>query len=265
MYTTNDYCKSIFNPLLSVRMQSMKKIIVGNWKMYGDPVMAVPLIENIAIQAAKKPEGVEVVVCPPAILISEVARLLIGTDIRLGGQDCHWETEGAFTGNISPVMLKQAGCSYVIVGHSERRQQQLETCEMISRKAAAACRAGLIPIICIGETMVERDTGKAQETVGRQLADSIPKSFKDNDFILAYEPVWAIGTGRAATNDDICQMHAYIHAQSGGKVAVLYGGSVKGANAREILTNEGVSGVLVGGASLKAEEFSAIIAAVNGK
>ncbi len=231
-------------------MKSAKKYIIGNWKMHGDPVMALPLVETIIEQAAKKPDNVEVVLCPPATLIGEVARLLIGTDLHIGGQDCHYEAQGAFTGDISASMLKNAGCSYVIVGHSERRHGHAESSETVRKKAEAALQAGLTPIICIGETLAQREAGQAEVVVGEQLRLSLPPITHNpkpiTHFLLAYEPVWAIGTGRTATADDILAMHTYIHAQTGGARVVLYGGSVKAANAREILTTEGVSGVLVG-------------------
>lgn len=249
-------------------MSDVKTYIVGNWKMNGDAVMALPLVENIAVQAAKKPAQVEIVLCPPATLLHEVARAMIGTDMRLGGQDCHVEASGAFTGDISASMLKESGCSYVIVGHSERRAIHGETNALVSKKATAALNAGLIPIICIGETKAEREAGVAHERVATQLIESIPDAAVKGDFILAYEPVWAIGTGLTATVGDIRDMHHHIlqvvskkTGLANARITVLYGGSVKAANAREILTTDGVSGVLVGGASLKADEFCNIVAA----
>lgn len=236
-------------------MNRSKRTIVANWKMHGSLSMARDFLEVIAQQSFAA--GVEIVICPPATLLYEMAHQITGLDIRVGAQDCHAEKEGAFTGDISAAMLKDAGCGYVIVGHSERRSQHGETSALVKKKAQAALDAGLVPIICIGETLAERQAGRAKEIVGQQLRESLP----EGDFILAYEPVWAIGSGLAATSDDISDMHTYIVSQTHGAHAVLYGGSVKAANAREILTIAGVSGVLVGGASLKAEEFCKIIAA----
>jgi triosephosphate isomerase len=226
--------------------------------MYGNTAMAVPLLENIAQACAGKPEGVEVVLCPPFTLLAEVARHLIGTDIRLGAQDCHHEREGAFTGCISAAMLREAGCSYVITGHSERRRYQQETNAQVQQKARAAQQAGLIPVVCVGETLAEREAGKAEAVVAEQLRDSLPVGGQGH-FLVAYEPVWAIGTGRVPGAEDIAAMHRFITQACGAATPVLYGGSVNAANARDILTTPGVSGVLVGGASLKAEEFCKIV------
>ena len=233
-------------------------IFVANWKMNGSAAMAASLLENIADGMARAGKNHEVVICPPATLLGEAARLLIGTDIHLGGQNCHSQPNGAFTGEISAAMLKEAGCRYVIVGHSERRSLCFENSAAVKQKAEAALAVGLTPIICVGETLSERDAGQAEAVVARQLDESMPKT---GHFLVAYEPVWAIGTGRVPKPDDIRAMHARLAAATGGKAPVLYGGSVNAANAREILTIEAVSGVLVGGASLKAEEFCKIVAA----
>lgn len=236
-------------------MQDNRKLIVGNWKMHGDSAMALLLTEEAATCAAKARDFAQVVLCPPATLMHMVARTMIGSLVHMGGQDCSPAAEGAYTGDISVTQLKEAGCSYVIVGHSERRAMHHETNEIVCAKSKAAIGAGLIPIICIGETLVERDAGKAQEIVSKQLKESLPQGH----FIVAYEPVWAIGTGRNASPADIESMHAHIAANTPKGTQILYGGSVKAANAREILTIKGVSGVLVGGASLKPEEFNVII------
>lgn len=236
--------------------------------MHGSAAMAHPLTLSVADAADKLPPaaGVEVVLCPPFTLLSQVATWLVGSAVRLGAQDCHAQPEGAHTGDISAPMLKDAGCSYVIVGHSERRQNHGETDKQVHRKAAQIIKQGLIPIICIGETADERKEGLAEERVGRQLRDSLPPEAHSGDFVLAYEPVWAIGSGQTPTADDIRRMHAYIKATVAAhtglpeaRIRVLYGGSVKGDNAEAILAIDGVFGVLVGGASLKAEEFSRII------
>jgi triosephosphate isomerase len=246
----------------------MQKFIVGNWKMYGDPAAAHPLVEAVAAHAAKLPAGVQVVVCPPSLLAVQVTSWLIGANVKTGGQDCHAQPEGAFTGDVSARMLADSGCAYVIAGHSERRLHHCETSEMVGHKAAAAIAAGLIPIICIGETAEERDTGIAESVVAAQLRQSIPKQAAAGNFVLAYEPVWAIGSGRTPTQGDIARMHAYIVSVATERtglaaehIAVLYGGSVKAENARGIMAIAGVSGVLVGGASLKANEFCGIISA----
>lgn len=236
--------------------------------MHGDPDMARALAKAAAVQAEKSRATAKVVLCPPATLLHEVSASLSNDTVQTSGQDCSPHAEGAYTGDVSATLLKHAGCSYVIVGHSERRTHHRETSDEVQAKATAAMAAGLVAIICIGETDSERVAGKAEMVVGEQVRKSIPKEAGEGNFILAYEPVWAIGTGKTPTGDDIKQMHAYIISQASeatglapGQISVLYGGSVKASNAKEILATEGVSGVLVGGASLKADEFNAIIAA----
>jgi triosephosphate isomerase len=245
---------------------SLQKTIVGNWKMHGTPESARELARAIA--ACPLPSGVKVVICPPATLFSVVAF----AEVPMGGQDCSAEAEGAFTGDISASMLKEAGCDYVIVGHSERRHYHDETNEDVRNKATQAIAAGLIPIVCIGETAAERDAGNAKKVVGAQVAESLPKFAGEDNVILAYEPVWAIGTGKTPKPEDIRAMHAHILAVAAhetglapSQISVLYGGSVKSANAQEILALNGVSGVLVGGASLKADEFCKIAQAAGMK
>jgi triosephosphate isomerase len=252
----------------------MKKRVVGNWKMYGNPAMAKALVASVAQKSGGFPEA-EVVLCPPHVLLAQVGQWLAGTKVTLGAQDCHIEAEGAFTGDVSAPMLKEVGCSYVIAGHSERRAAYRETDETVRKKAERAIISGLCPIICVGETLEERAGGRAEEVVGRQVRGSIPDAAKassgqKSNFVLAYEPVWAIGSGKIPTMDDIAQMHAYIvsvaskHTGCAPEAAqVLYGGSVKAANAHDILSVKGVAGVLVGGASLKEDEFCSIIAAVK--
>ncbi len=242
-------------------MEKQNTYIIGNWKMHGHRELAEGLLASVA--SAAPAEGATVVVCPPAVLVSAVVATLKGSSVKVGGQDCHHEAEGAFTGDTSAVMLKQMGCRYVIVGHSERRQYHQETSADVNGKAAQAMASGLIPVICIGETLAEREAGQAQAVVEKQIMESIPSG--NGQFLLAYEPVWAIGSGKTPTVLDIRQMHSHIRqvisGHKGTQAAVLYGGSVKAANAAEILGTEGVSGVLVGGASLKADEFCGIIAA----
>jgi triosephosphate isomerase len=204
-------------------------------------------------------------VCPPATLVARFAALAQGSRVAIGGQDCHAEPAGAYTGDIAAEMLKDAGASAVIVGHSERRHDHGETDAMVRAKALAARRAGLLAIVCVGETRAERDAGKTHTIVRAQLDGSLPDGFFD--FVVAYEPVWAIGTGVTPTKDDVFDMHRFIREQLSTRygdaaqgVRILYGGSVKPANAKELLGIDNVDGALVGGASLKADEFLAIAA-----
>lgn len=246
----------------------MTKWIVGNWKMYGEPQMARSLAQAVVQAAARAPQQVQVVLCPPALLVCQLVQAVQGSPVGVGGQDCHTQPEGAFTGNISAPMLKEAGAGYVIVGHSERRALHGESSEQVRQKAAQAISAGLVPIICVGETLAERDSGKALEVVAQQVLASLPENAKAGNFVLAYEPVWAIGSGKTPSTQDIVQMHAHIigvvaaqQEKGSAPVAVLYGGSVKPENAADILSQGEVSGVLVGGASLRAEQFCSIIEA----
>ncbi len=235
------------------------KLIVGNWKMNGLRADGQERVAKLAAAvAAGKSTGYNMVLCPPATLIAVTAWQLKDSVIKLGGQDCHAQASGAFTGDIAAPMLKDLGCSYVIVGHSERRQYHRETSVDVKAKASAVHAAGLTAIICIGETDAERTAGKANEIVASQLADSVPETATVENTVIAYEPVWAIGTGKVASTDDILKMHALIREKSKVKSRILYGGSVKGANAKEILHLANVDGVLVGGASLKADEFMQI-------
>jgi triosephosphate isomerase (TIM) len=208
----------------------------------------------------------EVMVCPPAVIIPRVRSVLKGTKIRTGGQDCHWNPAGAHTGDISADMLKEAGCTAVIVGHSERRTNHAETDEMVQKKAKAAQRAGLTAIICIGETLDERKGGKTLEVVSRQLKGSVPPGAVAANTVIAYEPVWAIGTGLTPTTPEVAEVHAHIRAELGtimgaeaAGTRILYGGSVKPSNAAELMSQPNVNGALVGGASLKAADFLGII------
>ena len=210
-----------------------------------------------------------VVICPPATILAAVARQGATAGILAGGQDCHPAASGAHTGDIAAGMLADAGAQYVIVGHSERRATYGETDDLVRAKAEAAIGAGLKPIICVGETEAERDSGRAEAVVASQLAGSIPDAVGQQALIVAYEPVWAIGTGRTPSNDDIAQMHNSIRAHlverfgdRGNTVHILYGGSLKPQNAREILAIDNVNGGLVGGASLLAKDFVTIISAV---
>ncbi len=243
----------------------MKKYILGNWKMNGSNAFAAQLAGKLAAYAA--PTHTEVVLFPPFTALGIVAQKLMQTPLLLGAQDCSPEADGAFTGDISASLLKDAGCKYVIVGHSERRTLHKETDALIKRKAEAALTAGLTPVICVGESLQERESGKYLESITSQLKNSLPTS-KTGTLLIAYEPVWAIGSGKTPTVPEISEVHKTIatvlsYAKSGAHTAIAYGGSVKAANAKEILSAEGVDGVLVGGASLKAEEFCAIIKAAH--
>jgi triosephosphate isomerase len=239
-------------------------LVAGNWKMNGLSASAGELagiVEGAASLAGKA----DMMVCPPATLIAPFAAKARGTKLAIGGQDCHAKESGAYTGDISAEMLRDAGASAVIVGHSERRQYHAETDADVSAKAEAAWRAGLIAIVCVGETKDERTSGKALDVVGGQLTGSLPAGCTAANLVVAYEPVWAIGTGLTPTTDDVAQMHQFIREQlvarfpgAGEGVRILYGGSVKPSNAAELMGVPNVDGALVGGASLKATDFMGI-------
>jgi triosephosphate isomerase len=240
-------------------------LIAGNWKMNGLSGDLATLDEVIG-GAAQLPASVEVLVCPPFLLIPAFAARARGTRVAIGGQDCHAEPSGAHTGDIAAEMLADAGAVAVIVGHSERRQDHHETDTQVRAKALAARRAGLLAIVCVGETRAERDAGDALVVVRTQLDGSLPDQAEH--LVIAYEPIWAIGTGLTPTLRDVAEMHSFIRLQlaarygeAGEGVRVLYGGSVKPANARELLAAENVDGALVGGASLRSEQFLAIAGA----
>lgn len=243
-----------------------RALIAGNWKMNmlraDGEALAAALASGVAPGAAA-----DLLVCPPATLIAPVAAKLSGSAVSVGGQDCHMSESGAHTGDIAAAMIKDLGAAYVIVGHSERRADHAESDGIVKAKAAAALAAGLTPIICVGETEAQRDAGEAEAVVGSQIRGSVPESVAEDAVVIAYEPVWAIGTGRTPTVDDIAAMHAHMRQVAGSvlggsdKLRLLYGGSVKPGNAVEILGLGDVDGALVGGASLKAEDFLAIAAA----
>ena len=244
----------------------MRKLVAGNWKMNG---LAASLGELAALKEmlAAAPAPCDVLVCPPATLLAQANWHVKGA-FALGGQDCHAKPQGAFTGDLSAEMLKDAGASHVIVGHSERRQYHRETNADVALKAQAGWRAGLKTIICVGESLDERKSGSANDICMSQLKDSVPDGATAANTVIAYEPVWAIGTGVTATSADITAMHAHIRAcltarlgEEGRRMPILYGGSVNPGNAAEILSLPEVGGALVGGASLKSQDFSRIIAA----
>ena len=236
------------------------KLVAGNWKMNGlrqdGTLLAQALKERAA--AADAPLECELLVCPPATLLSTVGGILVGSGIALGGQDCHAAPKGAYTGDISAEMLADFGCSYVILGHSERRHGHGETDAIVRGKIAASWRAGLVAILCVGETQKQRQAGEAVEVVSSQLAGSLPDNAAATTLIVAYEPVWAIGTGLTATTDDIAAMHAEMRSRLPAGTRILYGGSVNPKNADAILGLAEVDGALVGGASLNADDFWAI-------
>ncbi|MCS6759115.1 MAG: triose-phosphate isomerase [Candidatus Devosia euplotis] len=248
---------------------TISPLIAGNWKMNG----LRGSLDELAVLAGMLTTGAApraiVVIFPPATILSEVFQLGATAGIQAGGQDCHAEARGAHTGDISAGMLADAGAQYVIVGHSERRADHGETDAQVRAKAEAAIGAGLKPVICVGETKAQRDDGEAESAVIAQLAASIPDAANQHVVIVAYEPIWAIGTGRTPTSEDIARMHAVIRqhlagrfAEKGPAIPILYGGSLKPQNAREILAVENVNGGLVGGASLLAKDFYTIILAV---
>jgi len=242
---------------------AFRPVVAANWKMNGLRRDGRDLGRALAgLKKAAGETACDIVVCPPAALLFELRDALQGADIALGGQDCHAEEKGAHTGDLSAELLADCGCDYVILGHSERRADHSETSEMVRMKVAAALRAGLRAILCVGESEDEREAGRALAVVGEQLSKSLPDSGGSANIIIAYEPVWAIGTGRIPNAVEIGEMHQHIRdlfgdLKTGGKngMRVLYGGSVKAENADEILSIEGVDGALVGGASLSAENF----------
>lgn len=240
----------------------MKSLIAGNWKMNGLAGAKVEIDTLIAKFSGSMPDDRDVLICPPATLIMAFASSYSDEAIEFGGQDCHFNESGAHTGDISAAMLADVGAAYVIVGHSERRADHGETDAIVKSKAESALKAGLSPIICVGETKEQREAGEATAVVSAQLAGSVPDS--QSAFVIAYEPVWAIGTGLTPTNEDIAAMHKHIRHATRNDVRILYGGSVKPGNAEEILAIQDVNGALVGGASLKAEDFHAIISAAPG-
>jgi triosephosphate isomerase (TIM) len=243
----------------------MRQLIAGNWKMHGLGAEAASLASAVGTGAGGL--ACDLLVCPPFTQLARVAYLLAGGPVGVGGQDCHAEAQGAHTGDISAPMLADAGARWVILGHSERRQNHAETDAMVRAKAVAAIAAGLTPIVCVGETEEERNAGWQTGVVGGQLSGSLPEGFAG---VVAYEPVWAIGTGKTATEDDVATMHGYIRealvrllGHGGAAVRILYGGSVRPANAESLLAVPEVGGALVGGASLKADDFLAIARAAR--
>jgi triosephosphate isomerase len=250
--------------------QARRKVIAGNWKMNKTVSEALALVRELKGLVASLPgDRVEIAVAPPFVSLQAVAKVLEGSAVKLAAQNCHWEASGAYTGEVSAPMLKDVGCAYVIVGHSERRQYFGETDETVNKRTRAVLGAGMKPIICVGETLAEREANRTLEVVERQVAGAL-KGFQAAEvagFILAYEPVWAIGTGRTATSAQAQEVHRAIREQLGRlydrgtaeQVRIQYGGSVKPDNAAELLGQPDVDGALVGGASLKAADFVGIL------
>ncbi|HEV3044587.1 MAG TPA: triose-phosphate isomerase [Roseiarcus sp.] len=243
----------------------VRPLVAGNWKMNGLKTSLSEIAEMRRAAETGAAGVAQLAVCPPATLISDAAALLAGGPLALGGQDCHAKASGAHTGDISAPMLKDAGASYVIVGHSERRTDHGENDALVRAKAEAALAAGLTAIVCVGETRSEREAGRALAVVGAQVRGSLPPLGEPGRIVVAYEPVWAIGSGLTPTAADVAEMHAAIrvllgeiYGPAGATMRILYGGSVKPANAAELLSLANVDGALVGGASLKAADFLAI-------
>ena len=248
-----------------------RPIVAGNWKMHGSRAETARLIEELVAQSPAEPDAV-CVICPPFVYLQEAARLLRGSALRLGAQNTCAESQGAFTGEVSSAMLKDVGCEYVIVGHSERRLIYRESDQLVARKFASAHSKGLVPILCVGEQLAEREAGRCNEVIARQL-DVVLELCGAGALehgVIAYEPVWAIGTGRNASPEQAQEVHAFIRARIGARDAriadatrILYGGSVKAGNAAELFAMPDVDGGLIGGASLKADEFLTILSAAR--
>ena len=248
--------------------KTRKPVIAGNWKMFKTTSEATSLVTELVTLVAGA-SGREIVICPPFTALHAVKPLLVGSAIKLGAQNFHWETQGAFTGEISATMLKDVGCEYTIVGHSERRQYFGETDNTVNLKVKAALQAGLIPIVCVGESLTEREAGKTQTIVRRQIHAGLAglQANQVTGIIVAYEPIWAIGTGRNASASDANAVCNFIRLTLTGMVGPLaaeavriqYGGSVKPETIDELMATSDIDGVLVGGASLKAADFARIV------
>jgi triosephosphate isomerase (TIM) len=250
--------------------RTRRPLIAGNWKMNGLRAEAITLARGVADGAKQAAwSDRDLLVCPPATLIMAVAEAVKGSGVLVGGEDCHAKPNGAHTGDVSAEMLRDAGASHVIVGHSERRTDHGESDGVVRAKAEAAWRAGLLPIVCVGETLGEREEGRTFAVLESQLKGSIPGGATAAKLVVAYEPVWAIGTGKTPTVAEVAAAHAHIRKVLGslvpdaGAMRLLYGGSVKASNAVELLAADDVDGALVGGASLNANEFLAIAKAVQ--
>ena len=245
-----------------------KPVIAGNWKLFKTASEARELVSTL-IPLVKDTKGVEIIVAPVFTILNRVSDLISGNNINLAAQDCFWEEEGAFTGEVSPKMLLDAGCSHVIIGHSERRQYFGESDETVNRKTKAALAAGMSAIVCVGETLAERETNRTLEILKRQVTGALAgiTPAKMTSIIIAYEPVWAIGTGKTATDAQAQDAHAFIRnlltelydQTIADSMRILYGGSVKPDNVKGLMAQQDIDGALVGGASLKADSFAAIV------
>ena len=241
-----------------------RRLIAGNWKMNGQRAEGRALAQAVVDRAKNVPSDRDLLVCPPATLLGEIAAIIAVGRVALGAQDCAIEERGAFTGEVSAEMIADLGCSFVIVGHSERRQFQGETDAIVAKKTVRAQAAGLNAIVCVGETAEQRDNGKALDVVGGQLAVSLSHDCDPKALVVAYEPVWAIGSGETAKPDDIEEIHRQIVSEvrsfeKENFLGVFYGGSVDSSSSRQILSLKGVQGLLIGGASLECEEFCNIV------
>ena len=252
---------------MSAPVSHVRPLIAGNWKMNGLST-DVDSVADLASRFEERVPATRVAICPPATLLMEMSRLLAGRGVEFGAQDCRSESSGAFTGDLSPEMLVDAGAHLVILGHSERRTYHHESNADVATKVEGALRAGLEPIVCVGEDEAQRDAGRAVEVVASQVRASLPAALRGKAFCVAYEPVWAIGSGRTPTVDQISEVHRAIRrdlveifGEAGRQPPILYGGSVKPQNAREVFSAAEVGGALVGGASLSARDFAAIIEA----
>lgn len=248
----------------------IRPLVAGNWKMNGTGASLEILRAVAAGVSSATGSAADILVCVPATLLHRAAGVVSGTSVAIGGEDCHPEASGAHTGDISSEMLRDCGAAYVIVGHSERRTDHGETDALVAAKTEAAWRAGLTAVICVGETKDEREAGAALDVLSRQIGGSVPQAATAANAVIAYEPVWAIGTGLTPTGDDVAEAHAHIREALGRRIGseasamrILYGGSVKPDNAQQLLGIANVDGALVGGASLKADDFLAIAAAVR--
>lgn len=245
-----------------------RKLAAGNWKMNG---MAAALDELSALASAHSSPAADILICPPATLIDRAVQTTVDTALQIGGQDCHTDAKGAHTGDVSAAMLKDAGASFAIVGHSERRQDHNEGNETVRAKAGIAMETGLTAIVCLGESLSEREASNTLDIIGGQLSGSVPDEATGHNLVIAYEPIWAIGTGLVPSLSQIGEVHDFIRARLerrfgpgvGRSVRILYGGSVNPGNAADIFGVPNVDGALVGGASLKAADFSAIITALE--
>ncbi|MDD5644213.1 MAG: triose-phosphate isomerase [bacterium] len=245
-----------------------KPIIAGNWKLYKTISEAVEFVSELKGKVSGVTD-IDIVVCPPFTAVSKAADALRGSNIKVGAQDAHWEEEGAFTGEIAPSMLKEAGCSYVIIGHSERRAMFGETNQTVNKKLKAVLKTGLIPIVCVGEKLEEREKGITKDIVKNQVQGSLQGLKKEEmmNVVIAYEPVWAIGTGKTATPEQAQEVHAYIRellsdlfdAELSAAVRIQYGGSIKPDNIKSLMSKKDIDGGLVGGASLKVESFEKLV------